>query len=236
MPTACAAIPIRPPSSVAIAMWKPLPSSCNSRSASTSASTAIEFVVEELSPSFSSRRGDADVAGVEDEGRDAAGSGRVRIGAREEEERPRVFGGRDELLRARDSPPVALPCRRRPERPGIRTCLRLGQREGADQLAAGERRDETRALLVGAEAEQRQRHGARVDGDRDPNAGVGARELLEHEHVGEKVGARRRRTPRARRRPSARARPASRRPRAGSGARDPTRPRAARPRRGRSHA
>ncbi len=55
MPTACAAIPIRPPSSVAIATWKPLPSSCRSRSVSTCVSTAIELVVEELSPSFSSR-------------------------------------------------------------------------------------------------------------------------------------------------------------------------------------
>ena len=32
-------------------------------------------------------------------------------------------------------------------------------------------------------------HGARVDGDRDADARVAARELLEHEHVGEEVGA-----------------------------------------------
>src|SRR2546421_237095 len=55
MPTACAAIAIRPPSSVAIATWKPFPSSCSNRSPSTSASTEIEFVVDELRPSFSSR-------------------------------------------------------------------------------------------------------------------------------------------------------------------------------------
>ena len=39
-------------------------------------------------------------------------------------------------------------------------------------------------------AQHRQRAGARVDGDGHAHPGVGARELLEHEHVGEEVGAR----------------------------------------------
>src|SRR5438128_1711511 len=56
IPTACAAIPIRPPSSVDIAIRKPWFSSPISRSASTSASTAMSFVTDELSPSFSSVR------------------------------------------------------------------------------------------------------------------------------------------------------------------------------------
>ena len=44
-------------------------------------------------------------------------------------------------------------------------------------------------LLVGAERDDRQRGGARVHGDGDADACVGARELLEHEDVGEEVGA-----------------------------------------------
>ena len=70
---------------------------------------------------------------------------------------------------------------------GVGSRLGLGQREGADQLAARERRHEARPLLLGAEAQQRQGHGARVHGDGDADAGVAARELLDHEHVGEEV-------------------------------------------------
>ncbi len=57
MPSACAAIPMRPPSSVAIATRKPRPSSYRSRSRSTCTSSSMRSdVVEELSPSFSSSR------------------------------------------------------------------------------------------------------------------------------------------------------------------------------------
>ena len=57
MPSACAAIPIRPPSSVAIAMRKPRPSSWRRRSRATRApSIARSDVVDELRPSFSSSR------------------------------------------------------------------------------------------------------------------------------------------------------------------------------------
>ena len=78
--------------------------------------------------------------------------------------------------------------RRRAQRAGVGSRLGLGERERADQLAARERRHEARALLLGAEAEQRQRDGARVDGDRDADSRVAARELLEHEHVRDEVG------------------------------------------------
>ena len=56
-------------------------------------------------------------------------------------------------------------------------------------LAARERRHEAGALLVAAEAEQRQRDRARVHRDGDADARVAARERLEHEDVGEEVGA-----------------------------------------------
>ena len=80
--------------------------------------------------------------------------------------------------------------RARPQRARVGARLGLGQRERADQLAARERRHEAGALLVGAEGEDRERDGARVHGHRHPDAGVGARELLEHEDVREEVGAR----------------------------------------------
>ena len=131
--------------------------------------------------------GDTDLVGVEHERRDAARAGRVRIGAREEEECAGVLGGRDELLRAGDPPAAVLARRRGAQGAGVGSRLGLGQREGADQLAARERRHEARALLVGTEAQQRQRHGARVDGDRDADTRVAARQLLDHEHVGEEV-------------------------------------------------
>src|SRR6185437_13777571 len=57
MPSACAAMPMRPPSSVPIATRKPRFSSWSSRSRPTCApSTTRSFVTEELSPSFSSSR------------------------------------------------------------------------------------------------------------------------------------------------------------------------------------
>ena len=133
--------------------------------------------------------GDADVVGVEDEGRDAAGAGRVRIGAREEQERAGVLPRRDELLCAGDSPAAVLARRRGSQGAGIGSRLGLGQRERADELAARERRHEARTLLLGPEAQERQGDRARVDGNGDADAGIAARELLEDEHVGEEVGA-----------------------------------------------
>jgi hypothetical protein len=45
-------------------------------------------------------------------------------------------------------------------------------------------------LLGGAVGNDRKGSGARVDGDRDADTGIAAGKLLEHEDVGEKVGAR----------------------------------------------
>ena len=66
--------------------------------------------------------------------------------------------------------------------------LRLGQREGADLLAARERGHEALALLLGAEREYRQGAGARMHCDRDADTGIRARKLLEDEDVREEVG------------------------------------------------
>ena len=55
-----------------------------------------------------------------------------------------------------------------------RSLEKLAEKGGADQLAARERRDEARALLLRPEAQQRQGHGARVDGDGDADTRVAA--------------------------------------------------------------
>ena len=89
-----------------------------------------------------------------------------------------------------DAPAVSVRHRGRPQRPGVGARARLGERERADLLAARERRHEPLALLLRAEREDRQRAGARVHRHRDADARVRARELLEHEDVGEEVGAR----------------------------------------------
>ena len=75
-------------------------------------------------------------------------------------------------------------------RAGVGPRARLGQRERADLLAGRQRRDQPLDLLGRAVREQRQRARARVHRDGHADAGVGARELLEHQHVGEEVGAR----------------------------------------------
>jgi hypothetical protein len=130
---------------------------------------------------------DPDVVGVEHERRHALRARRRLIATGEEQERRGVCPVRDPLLRAGDRPAAVRRLRLRTKRPGVRSGFGLGEREGPDPLAARERRDEAGALLVGAEGEDRQRAGARVDGDRDPHPGVGARELLEDEDVGEEV-------------------------------------------------
>ena len=191
IPSACAAIPIRPPSSVAIATVKPLPSSCEQPVPPDLGALDHDVVRHggiEAELLLLSR--DSHMVGVEDEGRDALGPRRVGVGAGEEQERRGVLAVRDPLLGAGDRPAVAVLLGLRAKRAGIGAGFGLGQREGADALATRERRDEARPLLVGAESEDRERASARVHRDRDANAGVGTRELLEHENVGQEVGAR----------------------------------------------
>ena len=115
-----------------------------------------------------------------------------------------------------------------------RSPTRLGQREAADPLAARERRHEARALLVGAELEERQRARGRVHGDRHADAGVARARAPRARGCTRGSPRRRRRTPPARTRPSARARRASRSARAESRGRGPTRRHAVRSRRVRS--
>jgi len=132
---------------------------------------------------------DADLVGVEDERTHAAGAGRLEVGAREDEEGAGVAAVRDPLFRAGDPPALAVGLCTGAKRPRVRAGLRLGQGEGAEMLAARERRDEARALLVRAEREQREGDCACVHRDGDADAGIRAGQLFEREDVRDEVGA-----------------------------------------------
>ena len=75
-------------------------------------------------------------------------------------------------------------------RAGVTPAAGLGEGEGGDLVALGERRHEALDLLGRAVVEDRQRARARVHGDRDADAGVATRELLENEDVAQEVRAR----------------------------------------------
>ena len=84
--------------------------------------------------------------------------------------------------------------RPRPGRPSCAVSLhpsriRFRQGKRPDRLAACELRHEACPLLVGAELDDRQARRARVHGDGDPHAGVGPRELFQHEDVRDEVRA-----------------------------------------------
>ena len=131
---------------------------------------------------------DLDVLRVEDERRDTACALGRGVGASEEQEGRGVAAVRAPLLRAGEPPAVAVGHGRRPERPRVGARARLGERERADRLAAGERRHEAGLLLVRPEGHDREGRRARVDGHGHADTRVGARELLEHEHVRDEVG------------------------------------------------
>ena len=127
---------------------------------------------------------------VENESAHPPGARRLGVGAREQKNRPGVARVRDPLFRPGDAPAIAIRLGAGPERTGIRTCLGFGQRERAQVLPPRERRDETRALFVRAEGEDRQGRRARVDRDRDADARVRTRELFQHEDVREEIRSR----------------------------------------------
>ena len=123
----------------------------------------------------------------------------------------------DELLGAVDHPLAVrrarrgCGCCRRPSPPRARS----GRTRPALRPAHSSRQP-LALLLVGAPQVDRHRAERGVRGHRDADRGVDARQLLDRERVGQRVGRRRRRTPRETGSPSARARPASRRSRRGS--------------------
>ena len=190
MPTACAAIPMRPPSSVAIATVKPRFSSWSRRSrADERPSKRMSAVEDELRPSFSSSRVTS-----------------TSLPSTRNALTPRVPAV-DASVRAktRNVPawlPFVIHCFEplslQPSPSGTaaeRSAPASDPESGSVSANAPMTRPAARSgtnrspLLVGAEREDRERGGARVHGDGDADAGVGARELLEHEDVGEEVRA-----------------------------------------------
>ena len=156
----------------------PLPAA-PSRSAGVS-SKARSAVEDEFSPSFSSSRVTAKPSAPGAPRRTGVMRSPSRAKTRNVDAcEPLVIHCLAPVMR-----PSASACasRSRPEpEPG------LGQRERAELLAPAA---SAGPCPVGAVGEQRQRARARVHRDRHADAGVGARELLEHEHVGEEVRAR----------------------------------------------
>ena len=121
MPSAWAAMPMRPPSSVAIATAKPCPSSCNSRSRPTS--RVFDRQVRgrgRVEAELLLLAGDPHLVAVEDECGDPFAPRCLRVGSREEQHSACEAAVRDPLLRARDRPAVAGRDRSRPERSGVR--------------------------------------------------------------------------------------------------------------------
>ena len=134
---------------------------------------------------------DLDVAAVDEEGADAARPLRGRVGAGEDEERAGVAAVRDPLLRAAQPPAVAVrdrsacgasprPSRRRARSARRRRARGPDARSGTKRCCCSAvpwaRIGRVAALVCTATV--------------TPTPGVGARELLEHEHVGEEVRAR----------------------------------------------
>ena len=174
IPTACAAIPIRPPSSVAIAIRKPWCSSPINRSASTTVSKAMSFVTDELRPSFSSVRVIV-TCSVSRMNAETPRALLVALSVRAN----RISVPPNDAFVIHCFAPVSCqpPCDRfRPARQCARVGARSGfrQREAPDVLAARERRHELRALRIGAELENRQRARRRVHGHRHADAGIRA--------------------------------------------------------------
>ena len=165
--------------------------------------------------------GDLVVAGAGGD-RDVAGDVRAGVG--------------DELLGAVDHPLAVLERGARAGVAGVRARLGLRQPERAELAPRAQVGQQPLLLLLGAEQVDGLRPQRGVRAHRDRHAGVHAGELLDGDRVGERVAARRRRTPPGTGSPSARARRAWRRSRRGSASRGRAPPPPARPRARRSRA
>ena len=108
-----------------------------------------------------------------------------------------------------------LPARARAHARGIRAAVRLGQREATELLAARERRQPSRALLLRAERMDRTHDETALHGNAAAHAAVAALELLANEAVRDSSRARRSRTRAAWRR-TVRARRGAERARSGN--------------------
>ena len=174
-------MPMRPPSSVASAIRMPPPGApSSSPGVSSNDRSAVE---EEFRPIFSSSRVTAK-PGAPERTTSAVGP---------------CSASRAKTRNVAACEPLVIHCLAPVIRPSA-TRLRIAPASDPepDSVSANapisspgrQRRHQPLDLLGRAVGEQRQRARARVHGDGHADAGVGARELLEHEHVGEEVGPR----------------------------------------------
>src|SRR5215217_6364442 len=179
MPIACAAIPILPESSVPRATPSPLPSSPSRSSSGTKTlSSSTSSVVAEMTPIF--------LACLPKEMPSASIPTTKAV---------TPSGARAKTTIA----PATLPFVTTDTvatidslgagvyRGGVGTGLRLGEGEAPDLLSASEAWHPPRFLFFVTVHHDGQRPGARVDREGDSGTGVGAADLLQEKHVGQKV-------------------------------------------------
>jgi hypothetical protein len=157
-PSACAPTPIRPASSMLIAILNPSPSapsrcSIGTRRFSSVSETGVRAAQSHLVLGLTDHEPGS--AALDDERRDAVAAA-VLGSAREDQVDAGLGAVRHPVLAAVENVAVALELARRLQRAGVGAGAGLGQRERT-QLAADQTRQESMALLVGAEAEHRQR-------------------------------------------------------------------------------
>src|SRR5205085_104562 len=132
------------------------------------------------------RRG-ALAVGRDEEARDAARP--FPAGACEHERDRSPCAERDERLRAREDPRVAVALGARRERRRVGAAAGLSQRVAAQRLTARELRQPFALLLLRAEARDRLADEADVDGDEAAHRRVDLAELLDDERVRQRVEA-----------------------------------------------
>ncbi len=172
-----------------MAILKPSPSSPRRSAAGTTTSVRkISTVPEALTPSLTwwCDRSKPGSRGVDEKGRDAADL-LLRVRHGEEETQVGRLPAGDEDFLTRDPVGVALAHRPGLLVPGVGSRVRLGQREAAELLAPGERRQETLLLVGVAELFDRVADERVVDREDDAHVGADPRDLLDHDRIGNDV-------------------------------------------------
>ena len=186
MPSACAPIPIRPPSSVFMAILKPSPSSPSSASGGHQAVGEVQRRrARPADPELVLGLADGEAGGVpfDDEGAHPAGARRVRVGLGEDDVDLGEGGVGDEDLRPVQDVGVVLEHRRARAGRGVGPGGGLGQGERA-QAAAGGHVGEV-LVLLGLVAESVNGEGGQrgVRGHDDARGRARPRHFLQRDHV-----------------------------------------------------
>ena len=183
IPSAWAAIPIRPASSEDMAILKPSPSSPSMLPTGTRQSWRKTCVVAEaLIPSFFSF-GPHLIPNRQYSTRNAAERLLLAFERGEHEVQPGLAAVRDPVLGPVQDVVVAVAVGLGLHVAGVAAGLRLAQAERADHVAAGEPAQVVLLLLVGAVLDDRLADQRVLDGHDDAVGGVGPRDLLHRQRV-----------------------------------------------------